>query len=94
MHDMWYYLTVLSEYKDALEIFSTRLRMKHLLKGVSHREMTPKRLLEVLEREIEELKFQIFKMEETRTIEEALDVMICGLLIADRIITGGAFPEP
>lgn len=81
----------MSVYNPALEIFETRLRMKHLLKGATHRSDSPRDLFGVLLKELNELDDEIKKKHETRTIEEALDVMICGLLIADRIMAGGAY---
>ena len=79
------------EYKEILEIFSARLKMKHLLKGTSHREMKPVHLLLIASDEFKEMADEIDKKHETRTIEEALDLMICGLIIADRVIQGDAF---
>lgn len=80
-----------TEYKAVLEIFSARLKMKHLLKGVSHRDMTVGKLFIIAHDEMSELGVEINLKHETRTIEEALDVMISGLLVADKIIQGGAF---
>lgn len=86
---MSYLLPVQSEYKDILEIFASRLRMKHLLKSTSHRDMTPSRLFIILHDEVSELGQEINKKAETKTIEEACDVMISALLIADKMIWGG-----
>jgi len=82
---------VMSVYDSVLDIFEARLRMKHLLKGATHRSDNPRDLFGILLKEINELNDEIENKHETKTIEEALDVMICGLLIADRIMAGGAF---
>ena len=79
------------EYKDIFEIFVSRLKMKHLLKGTTHRDKTIGKLFVLLHDEVSELGREVNNKHETRTIEEALDVMISALLVADRVIQGGAF---
>ena len=78
-----------SEYAYAriLAIFRARLEMKHLLKGTEHREMSYTRLIEIVRDETNELHNEVFMTEITRitkVIEEALDIMIAGLLVADK----------
>ncbi|GAH33105.1 unnamed protein product, partial [marine sediment metagenome] len=51
---MSYLLPVQSEYKDILEIFASRLRMKHLLKSTSHRDMKPTQLFLITKDEMKE----------------------------------------
>ena len=72
------------EYNDVLSIFYARLQMKHLLKGTTHQEITMSELWLILSDEIKELDTEIIKGNGTKTVEEALDVMICALLIADK----------
>ena len=88
-----YLIYVPSCYKDILEIFSARLKMKHLLKGVSHRDKTVTELQLIVEVELRELEDEIEIKHETKTIEEALDVMISAMLVADRIIQGDAYND-
>jgi len=77
------------EYVDAFEILAARLKMKHLLKGTTHREMTVGKLFIILHDEVSELGQEINNKHETRTIEEACDVMISALLVADKMRWGG-----
>ncbi len=75
-------------YKEIIEIFAARLKMKHLLKGASHRQMDFSQLDIVVAEEMEELDIAIGVGKETRIIEEACDVMIAALLIGDKVIHG------
>jgi hypothetical protein len=79
----------LVQYGATIELFLARLQMKHLLKGISHRDMTYNELYLVLNDEIKELRDELEKAKQTKSIEEALDIMICGLIIADKLMVGG-----
>lgn len=71
-------------YQRVFEVFFTRLQMKHLLKGTNHRNMKLGHLWLVLYDEMNELEEEVSELNYTKIIEEALDVMISAMLIADR----------
>lgn len=81
-----------SEYKRILGIFESKLQMKHLLKGTSHLEMSYEELGEVFSSELQEFDNEMQKTEsdfrKTKAIEEAVDVMISAMIIADKILRG------
>lgn len=76
-------MAALAVYEDATSLFFYRLEWKHALKGISHRGMTIKRLFLLLNDEVKELQEAIEKEDELSIIEEAADVMVCGLLFLD-----------
>ena len=73
-------------YEHILKVFEARLQMKHLLKGTGHRTMSFDELIIILADEIKELQVEVSTARRTKIIEEALDVMISGLLIADKAL--------
>ena len=73
-------------YERALDIFESRLQMKHLLKGTKHRQMTMLQLNDILEAEVKEMQDEFNNNRSDHAIEEALDVMISALLIADKLL--------
>lgn len=74
------------EYEYILKVFMARLEMKHLIKGTGHRTMLFEDLMIGLANEVKELKVEVGTIRRTKIIEEALDVMISGLLIADKAL--------
>ena len=76
-------------YNRILKIFSARLEMKHQLKGTSFRKKGLEELWKIMTDEISELDREIQNNRPDHAIEEACDVMISALMIADTIIHGG-----
>lgn len=74
------------EYRDAIQIFNARLRLKHLLKGTEHRTLPLSRLREILGVELNELDAEIESLDQLKIVVEASDVMVSAMLIIDRII--------
>ena len=77
-------------YTRILAIFRARLEMKHLLKGTSFRTMKYPELRELFVAEIEEFDKEMDKNESdfrrTKAIEEAIDIMICAMMLADKLL--------
>ena len=79
-------------YRRILAVFNARLEMKHQLKGTSFRKMYYYELEKILADELLEFKKEMSKGESdfraTKAIEEAVDVMISAMMIADKILGG------
>lgn len=75
----------MNQYKDVLEMLDSRLEAKHEQYGTSYKEAGPYYMFVRLLQELQELEDVILSGTGV-VIDEALDVAICALLIADIFI--------
>ena len=73
----------LEPYREVFFQLKERLLKKHDEKGVSYRDMKLWELLAILDAERAELEDAFWARNHQAVAEEALDIAICGLLIAD-----------
>jgi len=73
----------LEPYREIFFELKERLLKKHDEKGVSYREMKLCELLDILDEERKELECEFWGRNHPAIINEALDIAICGIIIAD-----------
>ena len=81
-------------YGRALGIFESRLEMKHLLYSTYFRKLDLEGIIKLLNKEMIEMREEIDKKQNTRPahiIEEAADIMICAMMIMDKVLGGLPF---
>ena len=71
------------DYGEVLFQLRERLFKKHEQKGHSYRDMKLATLMAILKGEMKELETEFWGKSTQGVIEEALDVAICGIIIAD-----------